>query len=270
MIREIFIFLLVVVSVKANAQSYFDFYFKSKDVDGSFVIYNENQNSWIFSNETDLNIGTPPAATFHLFHTLLGLELGYLSTDYSESASWDGLKRYYFNVPMKQWSCHTNLDEALFYQTDWFFDCLAQQISINNYQYFLKRINYSNHIIDTRLDGFWNFSGLTVTPLQQIEFLKQLYHQNLPFQTKYQTYVYNQMYTEHMKDYVLRGYDAYTVYQGKATDWWIGVLEAQNQRYFFAFRIYKAIDDLEDVARFRKIKYIIAQEVFNSLKITKH
>ena len=265
--RYSILFVFFVITSSAYSQTFFDFYFKSKAVDGGIVIYNETDNAWVFNNEYDVKKGTPPAATFHLFHTLLGLELGLLQKNDEEYETWDGLPRYYFNDVRPQWSCHTNLDEALLFQTDWYFDRLTPKISNNDYHYFFNRANYSNAIIDRKINSFWNFSKLLVTPEQQIAFLRKLYHKELPFREDHQTYVWNQLYKEQQNGYTIYGYKAYTVYEGQATDWWIGMMEVSGKRYFFSIRLYQSLDNLVDTTAFKRLKYEIAFEVFRMLKM---
>lgn len=266
MIRKLFFVVLLFTTGTLFSQSYLDFYFKSKDIDGAIIIYNETQNTWIFNNEFDVKEGTPPGATFHLLHALIGLDLGLLSEAPEIYERWDGINRYYFGNLMTQWNCNTNLDEALYYSNDWYFDRLAHELKPKDYYYFLNRLQYSNRVVRKDISGFWNYGGLLVTPEQQLEFLKKLYHNKLPFATKNQQYVLGKMLVDENPDYTLYGYNAYTVYKGKATDWWIGILKTRTDTYYFSTRIYKSIEDIP-VKDFAAFKYTITFEIFKILKM---
>jgi len=109
--KRLLLITFVLLSETMMAQSYIDFYFKSKGVDGSILIYNETKNSWIFNNEFDLDRPTPPGHTFNIVHTLMGLDMHQITTEDDAFFRWDRINRYYFGLPMKSWNCDTNFDK---------------------------------------------------------------------------------------------------------------------------------------------------------------
>src|SRR5690554_3078299 len=107
--RWFIIFLLLIIHKPSFGQHYLDFYFSTKDVDGSIIIYNESDDWWVFNHELDTKSATPPASTFHLFHALVVLELGVINPN--EPKLWNGVKNYYFGEPRLQWQCDTTLGD---------------------------------------------------------------------------------------------------------------------------------------------------------------
>lgn len=262
-------FLLIVfifVSPHLMAQNYIDFYFKSKGVDGSILIYNETKNSWVFNNESDLKYPTPPGNIFHIVNTLIALDLGKITSKSDDILEWDSIQRYYFGLPMKSWNCDTTLDEALYYRNDWFFERVSKKITDKDYFFFLNQLKYSNRKINREIPDFWNYGGLSVTPQQQIDLLKGLYHQQLIFQKENQKYVLDQMLIEKNEKFTLYGYNAYTVYKGQAVDWWIGIIKTNQDTYYFSTRIYKSIEDTS-IKDFDTLKYTITSDVLKVLGI---
>lgn len=254
------------VSMPVVAQNYIDFYFKSKGVDGSILIYNETKNSWIFNNESDLTHPTPPGTTFNIINSLIALDLEKITHSSDDFLPWDRIKRYYFGLPMKSWNCDTNLDEALYYRNDWFFERVSKTITDKDYFFFLNQLKYSNRKINRKIPDFWNYGGLAVTPRQQIDLLQKLYHKELRFHKEHQQYVLDQMLVNKNEKITLYGYNAYTVYKGQAVDWWIGIIVTKEDTYYFSTRIYKSIEDLY-LKEFQTLKYTITSEVLNVLGI---
>ena len=260
--RYIIIFLLLISHKFAFSQNYLDFYFASKDVQGSIIIYNESDDWWIFSDEFDTRQATPPAATFHLLNTLVALELNVV--DPNQPKFWNGVNYYYFGETRPQWECNTTLDEAIYYQNDWYFDELSQKIAVKDYNFFIQKSNYAQNGFFKPFAYSWNFSDFVVTPKEQVEFLIDLFQEKLPFNQQNQKWLKSQLYQKEVNDYIIYTYEGYSVYQAEHIDWLIGVLERKGKRYFFCTRIRKSID--ESVELSKQIKHQITFEAFKILE----
>ena len=94
--KKITIFLFFLIGFSGFSQSIIDFYFKSKDVDGSILIFDENKDTWIFNIENDVRRNSPVGSLFNIPSALIALDLGVISKDPGEIMYWDGVKRYYF------------------------------------------------------------------------------------------------------------------------------------------------------------------------------
>ncbi len=245
-----------------KAQSFIDFLFKSKDVNGSICIYNEKENQWIFNNETDVKTPHPPGALFHLYHALIGLQTGKISTASDEIEPWDGIPNQYFNYPMPKWDCNTNLEEALQNSNDWYFDRISEHITTQEYNNFLN--NYSTKILHRDFPYFWNFGGILTTSEQQILFLKHLNTRELPFDATYQHFVMDKMLIDINDKYTLYGYSSFTVYKGKRIDWWIGILKTKNNTIYFSTKVFEDVE--KDIQKkTNTFKYTITFETFKEL-----
>lgn len=258
-----FIVFLLLISPKIFSQHYLDFYFTAKEVEGSIILYDENDDRWIFNDEFDARTATPPAATFHLFHALVALELD-ATQHYSPAAIWDGVKHYYFGEPKPHWQCHTTLDEAIFYQNDWYFEGLTKKIKTKDYRFFIESSQYTNSSLTNKQKYEWNFGEFLITPKEQVEFLIALFNQKLSFDRQNQQWIKTQLNQHQGSDYLLYSYEGYTVYQGQQTDWLIGVLERRGNRCFFCTRIKKDVPFVKP-SYFKQIKHQITFEVFKSL-----
>src|SRR6476661_142663 len=92
--------------------------------------------------------------------------------------TWDGVQR---EIPA--WNRDTNLRQAFKDSTVWFYQVLARRNGHEQMQKFVERSSYGNRQIGTpdQIDHFWLDGPLQITPKQEIEFLRRLERNNLPF-----------------------------------------------------------------------------------------
>lgn len=255
-LTPLFIFL---IAFNLQAQSYLDYYFKSNNINGGIVIYDENKNEWIFNTETEPFYNTPAAAHFHLWQALVGLEEKVYKIDVKDKIKWDGVKRYFFDEKFSQWNQDTNLIDALKYKNDWYFDVLKTKLSPESYNLNIKNASVLKDIKNNELSYFWNYAAST-NPNTMILFLKDLYYNNLPFNKKSQQFIYNQL----LIDQKLALHTSTTSFDGKKIDWTIGIYLKQAKPIYFSLRTYTPLDSdkLED---YEKRKNLILGEIFNVL-----
>ena len=71
-----------------------DSIFTKAGVKGSITIYDFKKNQWIYSNSLRAKIGTLPASTFKIIHTLIGLEEKVIAGKH-DTIRWDGQPKYF-------------------------------------------------------------------------------------------------------------------------------------------------------------------------------
>lgn len=261
------IFLVFLPNAKVFSQSYLDYFFKSKGVNGSFLIYNLEKDSYVFTNEQDIKKTSPPAATFFLVQTLLGFQNQSLNPENENIFYWNGLKNYFFKQPKPQWNCNTTLSEALNFKNQWYFKELSKKITNKQYEDFFNQVNYSNKKIDKSIsEDFWNYSLFGVNDTHQVEFLKLLHLKKLPFSLLSQEAVLKHMNTSVYDNQILYTYSGYTVYKANHTDWLIGILKSSKGTFIFSMRIYHWIEK-QNLSHFFDLKYQITQDVFEFLEL---
>lgn len=247
------------------SQTFLDYFFKNKGVDGSIIIFDEKNESWLFNLESDVNKQTPIGSLFNIPNALIALDLGVISTNPADYFYWDGVKRYYFGKSNSNWNCNTNLDEALKYKTDWYFQEVSNLVGFKNYSFFLGKLDITNSNYNRKEKYYWHFGNLKTTPKLQIDFFKKLKNQEIIWFRKYnQKYLYDQLLMVSDKNYTIHGYETYNVYKGERIDWWVGVLETKEKTYYFSTRIYESIEKEMKTDFFNK-KYEITLEIFRIL-----
>ena len=115
----------------------------------------------------------------------------------------------------------------------WFYQDLARRIGEERMQHYVDEVGYGNQDISGGIDRFWLDGGLRITSEQQIDVLRRLYHDELPFSQRAMDIVKDILIKEKTHAYVLR---AKTGWAGQ-TGWLVGYLEQNGNVYFFATTI---------------------------------
>jgi beta-lactamase class D len=78
----------------------------------------------------------------------------------------------------------------------WVFVELAKKIGKDNYIKYLADADYGNVQLTQEDPDFWNFGDFAISLTNQVEFLKSLYEETLPFSKRNMEIVKNVMLTE--------------------------------------------------------------------------
>ena len=203
-------------------------------VNGSIIIYYLHQELFYQHNSRRNNTAFLPASTYKIPNSLIALETGVIKDDISV-LTWDGIERGFNGSPFAQWNQDLNLRLAFKYSAVWFYQVLARRIGHQRMQDFVNQIQYGNQNIgkEEDIDKFWLSGELRITPRQQIDFLRRLYQNDLPFAQRTIDLVKDIAIAEQTPNYVLRGKTGWADTIG----WYVGYLEQNDNVYFFATNI---------------------------------
>lgn len=201
----------------------------SLDLTGSILIF-DDANSTYYSNDFEWsNKGFIPASTYKIPNTIIGLELGTLK-DEQELFHWDGQKRRF-----PQWEKDMNLKEAFKVSCLPCYQELARKNGLKGMKKMSKKINYGSMKIHKKtLDNFWLKGQSKISPFQQIDFLRRLYHQELPIQQKTYDIMSDIMIHAIKGQKILRGKTGWGDEKGKDLGWFVGYVVHGEKVYFFA------------------------------------
>ncbi|MCW3074668.1 MAG: penicillin-binding protein transpeptidase [Flaviaesturariibacter sp.] len=178
-----------------------------------------------------------PASTFKIINLLIALETGVVS-NIEEIIKWQG------NVPdssrygLRPSIYHDmTVREAFTVSAGWAFADLAKRVGKKNYLYYLKACGYGNAAYSPDDVDFWNFGPLQISPLNQVQFLRQMYEGEVPFSKKNIDIVKILMVTEKTADYIIHSKTGWSKQGERELGWWTGYLEKEGKVYFFATRI---------------------------------
>ena len=238
--------------------------FKDCNVEGSITIYDYNSQKWITSDINDSQFPTLPASTFKIINTLIALETGVIANA-NEIIKWPGVTdtvkygyrpEIYHDMTMK---------EAFKVSAGWAYVELAKKIGKEKYTKYLTECKYGNVNISTNDADFWNFGNFAISPVNQIEILKGIYEETLPFKKEYFVILKKMMIEEQSDSYTLRAKTGWTRDGGKDTGWWVGYVERKNNVYFFATRLIK--DRTKANPDFGKCRKKITMQILKQLDI---
>ena len=141
-------------------------YFNDSNTQGSITIYDYKNKKWIYSDVTDSKRRTLPASTFKIPSSLITIEENAVKDEF-EVLKWDGVKRTY-----EAHNADTDLKDAYKNSTVWFYQEMARRIGKEKFEKYLKEFNYGNQNLSGKEDYFWLDNTLTISPVEQINFLR--------------------------------------------------------------------------------------------------
>ncbi|NJR44855.1 MAG: class D beta-lactamase [Hyellaceae cyanobacterium CSU_1_1] len=216
-------------------QADFQKHFESLGVNGSILIYDLNQDLFYQHNRDRNETPFLPASTYKIPNSLISLETGVIQNDV-DVLTWDGIERGLADAPIDEWNQDLNMRLAFKYSAVWFYQVLARKIGHQKMQDFVTKIQYGNQNIGDKedIDKFWLEGELRITPRQQIDFLRRLQQNDLPFAQKNIDLVKDIAIAEETDNYVLRGKTGWATSVTPQIGWYVGYLEQKDNVYFFA------------------------------------
>ncbi len=233
-------------------------YFDQFNVDGSFVLYDLNRDSYTFSNKKQFKQQFIPASTYKICNSLIGLETGVIP-DENYVIKWDGRKH-----DMPDWNRDHTMQSAFKYSVVWYYQELARRVGGAKEKYWLDKAQYGNADTSGGIDRFWLTGKLRITPEQQIDFLKRLYRNRLPFSPRSMDIVRKIMIAEQTPQYVLRAKTGWSEQDGLSIGWYVGYVERDKNVYFFATCIQSRNPNETD---FGKARIEITRNILKDMKI---
>lgn len=194
-----------------------------------------------------------PASTYKILNSLIALETGAIK-DENEVIPWDSVNRQY-----DKWNMDQTLRTAIKYSAVWAYQELARRIGEKRMQFYIDTVKYGNCNISGGVDQFWLNGTLRISPLEQVEFLKRLYSDDLPFSKGNLDIVKDIMINDKTAGYILRSKTGWAENIG----WYVGYLEEGEGVYFFANNI--IIVNEEDA----KARTEIVKDIFRSMNLLK-
>lgn len=203
--------------------------YDSVGLNGCFVLYDPQLQQYTYVNQFKAALRLTPASTFKICNTLIGLQTGVLK-DEKQVFEWDGKKHQNPN-----WNKTQNLQEAYKNSTVWYYQELARRVGAARMKMWLDSCGYGNADTTGGITQFWLTGKLRISAEEQIDFLKLLYDEKLPFSPEVM-----RLTKEIMIDEKNAGYTAYGKTGWGYTDsllmtgWFVGYVEVGDKVYYFA------------------------------------
>ena len=172
-----------------------------------------------------------PASTFKIPHTLIALAEGAIK-DEKEIIRWDGNDKGW-----KEWNKDQTLETAFPLSCVWFYQELAKRVGNGQYIKHLQKIPYGNQKTGADVTTFWLEGDLRISPLEQIEFLKRLYNDELPYSRQHMDILKQLMIVERTPHYTIRAKTGWTMRVTPQIGWYVGYVETKGHVWFFVTNI---------------------------------
>ena len=232
---KIKLFLLLIFSLNLFANDLdIDKIFKSENIEGTMILESLKKKETYIYNEKRAKKPYSPASTFKILNTLIALNEEIIK-EYSVIV-WDKKIRDY-----DFWNKNQTIKTAFKNSCVWCYQEFASKTGLEKYKKYLKELDYGNKILGDDVSSFWLDESLKITTFEQINFLKKLYKDDLPFKKEDINLVKKIMIDEENKEYIIRAKTGWTGKYG----WYVGYIETKDDVWFFATNIdTKSNDDL--------------------------
>ncbi|MEG4285894.1 class D beta-lactamase [Microcoleus sp. A006_D1] len=211
-------------------------HFQELGVEGAIAICDLKGDRLYQHNPQRNSTAFLPASTFKILNSLIALETGVIANELA-ILTWDGIQR---QIPA--WNRDLNMREAIKLSAVWFYQVLARRVGHEQMQKWVAKADYGNQNIGKKddIDKFWLEGELRITPNQQIQFLRRLQNNDLPFSERSISLVKDIMIVEQTPDYTIRAKTGWAGFGEQTKDqigWYVGYLEQNKTAYFFATNI---------------------------------
>ncbi|MDQ8187373.1 penicillin-binding transpeptidase domain-containing protein [Pelagicoccus sp. SDUM812002] len=196
---------------------------------GTVLVYDFQEETHFASHPSIAEERFIPASTFKILSTQAALQSGVVA-DKDSILKWDGLER-----GRQETNRDLPLTTAFRISSVPHYQELVREIGPDRMLAFVNSIPYGNQDISGGIDQFWLTGALSISPLEQIEFLVRLYQHDLPFDPSVMDSVKQMMLSP--EDEPIR-YAAKTGWavlpESRNIGWWVGWAEKEGRRLFFA------------------------------------
>ena len=212
--------------------SYLDLSTYFGEYEGSFVLYDLENDAWSIHDMEHATLRVAPNSTYKIYDALFGLEEGVITPENSFIA-WNGE-----TYPFEAWNADQTLQSAMNSSVNWYFQAVDERLGASDVYSYVQEIGYGNENMSGDFSSYWMESSLEISPIEQVELLTKLQNNSFGFAPENINAV---------KDAIcLSASDAGTFYGKTGTGrvngqdvngWFIGYIETADNTYFFATNI---------------------------------
>lgn len=206
-------------------------FFADEGVEGTVVVVDMRVDSqWVYNTDRARERFSP-ASTFKVPHALFALDAGVVKNEF-QRFRWDGQRR-----AIEAWNADQDLRSSMRHSVVWLYQQWARAIGAQAETRYLRAITYGNMSAQGAVDLFWLNGTLRISALEQVDFLRRLYTNALPFRVEHQRLVKDVMLIEAGRDWRLRAKTGWQSRLDTHVGWWVGWVEWPEGPVFFALNI---------------------------------
>lgn len=202
--------------------------FQDRGVAGTIVISSLDGKMRYVHNSHRSETRFVPASTFKIPNTLIALEEGAIKNE-KEVITWDGKDKGF-----DTWNKDQNLETAFPVSCVWFYQELARRVGSEKYLTHLKKLGYGNEKTGPNVTTFWLEGDLKISAKEQINFLKKVYEDSLPYSKGNIKLLKKIMIVEENPQFTIRAKTGWAMRSDPQQGWYVGYVETKGQIWFFA------------------------------------
>ncbi|KOX24358.1 beta-lactamase [Nocardiopsis sp. NRRL B-16309] len=207
--------------------------FDDAGLEGTFVLYDAASRVITVVDPELAEVRRPPASTFTIANTLIGLETGAVA-DVDEVLPYGGEPQ-----PVPEWEQDMGLRDAFPSSNVPVHQELARRVGHEPMAAWVDRLDYGNRDIGAAdaVDRFWLEGPLEISAHEQTEFLALLAREELPVDPAHQEAVHEISLVEEGEDYRLHAETGWAADVEPASGWFVGWVERDSGVHAFALRV---------------------------------
>ena len=212
--------------------SYVDLSSYFGEYEGSFVLYNLENDSWSIHDIGHATLRVAPDSTYKIYDALFGLEEGVITPEDSFIA-WNGE-----SYPFEAWNADQTLQSAMASSVNWYFQSMDKQLGTASVYDYIKEIGYGNENMSGDFSTYWMESSLEISPVEQVELLIKLQNNSFSFAPGNINAVKDSICISSSDSGSFYGKTGTGRVDGQDVNgWFIGYIETADNTYFFATNI---------------------------------
>lgn len=232
--------------------------FREFGVTGSFILCEIEHRACMTLDADRCRERFLPASTFKIVNSLFALETKVIDGT-TDVLKWDGQRR-----AIKSWNQDQDMEQAFQRSCVWFYQELARRIGEKRMTACLRSIRYGNMSIGGGIDRFWLDGDLRISQEEQIDMLRRLWKEELPFRSEVQQAVKRLMLLEKGESFTLYGKTGLAGDDDGAIGWLVGYIEHNGTVHCYALNIEGP--DVND-RKFRKARYDITRKLLKRYEL---
>lgn len=205
--------------------------FTERNVEGTIIISSLDGRTEYFYNKARSEKRFLPASTFKIPNTLIALEERAIVNE-KEIIKWDGKDKGW-----SSWNKDQSLETAFPISCVWFYQELAKRVGNSKYLSHIDKLHYGNKMTGSDVTTFWLEGDLKISAREQIDFLKKLYKDQLPYKNEHLKILKKIMVVDEKPQYVIRAKTGWAMRKKNQHGWYVGYVETSGQVWFFATNI---------------------------------
>jgi beta-lactamase class D len=205
--------------------------FRDQGAIGTFALYEVTGDRLTVVDRARAEKRFVPASTFKIPNSLIALETGAVR-DENEVIPYGGQPQF-----IKAWEQDMSMAEALPISNVPVYQELARRIGLARYREFLAKLDYGNRDPGTVVDRFWLDGPLTISAVEQAQFVARLPQELLPVSARAQGIVRDLLKLESQGGATLYGKTGWYTGGTPPVGWWTGWVERGNRIHAFSLNI---------------------------------